>query len=211
LMRSRVCKDAVSDLQTPACTAFCSRLPATPRYPAGGSIENRARLILEVIDAVAARVGPKRTSVKLQPGVTFSDLVEPEADVKEVGGRLEEGGPVGGWGGGGTGVGAQLWGRCVCAWVRDGGRSELGMVAPEADRHGGGWRGAGVLGDPCPHTQNHKTQEPLPRGTSITAHLHAARPFRLACPLPLWLRHALKGLTNSNDGRTLPARPLLAV
>ncbi|PNH11896.1 putative 12-oxophytodienoate reductase 12 [Tetrabaena socialis] len=50
----------------------------------GGSIANRSRLLLEVIDAVAARVGAGRTSVKLQPGITFSDLVEPEADVREL-------------------------------------------------------------------------------------------------------------------------------
>ncbi|KAG2449680.1 hypothetical protein HYH02_005209 [Chlamydomonas schloesseri] len=53
----------------------------TDKY--GGSVANRCRLLLETVDAVAAAVGPERTSVKLQPGITFSDLVEPEADVKE--------------------------------------------------------------------------------------------------------------------------------
>ncbi|GLI66864.1 hypothetical protein VaNZ11_010851 [Volvox africanus] len=53
----------------------------TDKY--GGSIANRSRLLLEAIDAVAAAVGPQRTSVKLQPGVTFSDLIEPEEDVRE--------------------------------------------------------------------------------------------------------------------------------
>ncbi len=39
---------------------------------------------MQVVDAVAGRVGAGRTAVKIQPGVTFSDLVEPEEDVKEV-------------------------------------------------------------------------------------------------------------------------------
>jgi N-ethylmaleimide reductase len=30
---------------------------------------------------VAVQVGPERVGVKLQPGVTFSDLIEPEDDV----------------------------------------------------------------------------------------------------------------------------------
>ncbi|GFR40247.1 hypothetical protein Agub_g818 [Astrephomene gubernaculifera] len=49
----------------------------------GGSIANRSRLLLEVVDAVAAAIGPGRTAVKIQPGVTFSDLIEPEEDVRE--------------------------------------------------------------------------------------------------------------------------------
>ncbi|EFJ45200.1 hypothetical protein VOLCADRAFT_106009 [Volvox carteri f. nagariensis] len=53
----------------------------TDKY--GGSIANRSRLLLEAIDAVAAALGPQRTAVKLQPGVTFSDLIEPEEDVRE--------------------------------------------------------------------------------------------------------------------------------
>ncbi|KAG2428686.1 hypothetical protein HXX76_011391 [Chlamydomonas incerta] len=53
----------------------------TDKY--GGSVANRCRLLLETVDAVAAAVGPERTSVKIQPGITFSDLIEPEADVKE--------------------------------------------------------------------------------------------------------------------------------
>ncbi|GLC38568.1 hypothetical protein PLESTM_000748500 [Pleodorina starrii] len=53
----------------------------TDKY--GGSMANRARLILEVVDAVAAAIGPQRTGVKLQPGVTFSDLIEPQEDVRE--------------------------------------------------------------------------------------------------------------------------------
>lgn len=54
----------------------------TDKY--GGSVANRCRLLLETVDAVAAAVGPERTAVKIQPGITFSDLIEPEADVKEV-------------------------------------------------------------------------------------------------------------------------------
>lgn len=47
----------------------------------GGAVQNRCRLLLEVLDAVATEVGAERVGVKLQPGVTFSDLVEPEEDV----------------------------------------------------------------------------------------------------------------------------------
>ncbi|KAG1461048.1 hypothetical protein G6F56_005812 [Rhizopus delemar] len=43
----------------------------------GGSIENRARFVLEVVDAVAAAVGPERTSVRFSPGGTFSDMYDP--------------------------------------------------------------------------------------------------------------------------------------
>ncbi|KXZ54249.1 hypothetical protein GPECTOR_5g34 [Gonium pectorale] len=53
----------------------------TDKY--GGPIANRARLLLEVVDAVSAAVGAGRTAVKIQPGITFSDLVEPEEDVAE--------------------------------------------------------------------------------------------------------------------------------
>lgn len=41
--------------------------------PYGGSIENRARLPLEVIAAVAAEAGAARTGVRLSPLTTFSD------------------------------------------------------------------------------------------------------------------------------------------
>ncbi|MBT8096538.1 MAG: alkene reductase [Woeseia sp.] len=40
----------------------------------GGSVENRARLLLEVTDAVCGAVGPGRTSVRLSPGSTFNDM-----------------------------------------------------------------------------------------------------------------------------------------
>ncbi|KAJ7554936.1 hypothetical protein O6H91_05G016000 [Diphasiastrum complanatum] len=46
----------------------------------GGSIPNRARFVLEVVDACVAAVGAKRVAIKLQQGATFSDLVEPEDD-----------------------------------------------------------------------------------------------------------------------------------
>ena len=50
----------------------------TDRY--GGTIENRARLLLEVVDAVAGEIGPGRTAVRLSPhgnlgGLTDSDTV----------------------------------------------------------------------------------------------------------------------------------------
>ncbi|KAL2622536.1 hypothetical protein R1flu_002741 [Riccia fluitans] len=46
----------------------------------GGSVENRARFLLEVTDAIAAAIGSNRLGIKLQQGVTFSGLIEPEDD-----------------------------------------------------------------------------------------------------------------------------------
>jgi len=50
----------------------------------GGAVANRCRLLLDTIDACVEEVGAAKVAVKLQPGVTFSDLVEPEEDVQEV-------------------------------------------------------------------------------------------------------------------------------
>ncbi|KAG0583519.1 hypothetical protein KC19_3G143400 [Ceratodon purpureus] len=47
----------------------------------GGSVENRARFVLEVVDACVDAIGSTKVGIKLQSGVTFSDLVEPEDDV----------------------------------------------------------------------------------------------------------------------------------
>uniref|UniRef100_A0A060T9U4 ARAD1D21736p n=1 Tax=Blastobotrys adeninivorans TaxID=409370 RepID=A0A060T9U4_BLAAD len=44
----------------------------TDKY--GGSIENRARLVLEVIDAVSEAIGPDRTAVRLSPWGQFGDM-----------------------------------------------------------------------------------------------------------------------------------------
>ncbi|KAG6547716.1 hypothetical protein Mapa_010528 [Marchantia paleacea] len=49
----------------------------------GGSVPNRARFLLEVTDAIAAAIGSDKVGMKLQPGVTFSGLVEPEDDCFE--------------------------------------------------------------------------------------------------------------------------------
>lgn len=46
----------------------------------GGSVENRARLLLEVTDAVAAVAGPGRTSVRLSPGSSFNDMHDDNPD-----------------------------------------------------------------------------------------------------------------------------------
>ena len=47
----------------------------------GGSIENRARLLLEVTDAVIAEIGAGRTAVRISPLVAFNDMSDsnPEA------------------------------------------------------------------------------------------------------------------------------------
>lgn len=44
----------------------------------GGSEENRARLLLEITDAVCAVAGAGRTSVRLSPGNTFNDMHDDE-------------------------------------------------------------------------------------------------------------------------------------
>jgi N-ethylmaleimide reductase len=44
----------------------------TDKY--GGTVENRARLLLEVVDAVIGEVGSDRVSVRLSPNGTFNDM-----------------------------------------------------------------------------------------------------------------------------------------
>lgn len=46
----------------------------------GGSIENRARFLLEVIDAVAAEYGVDRVGVRLSPFGVFNDMADAEAE-----------------------------------------------------------------------------------------------------------------------------------
>ena len=40
----------------------------------GGSIENRARLLLEIVDAVSAEIGADRVSVRISPLVAYNDI-----------------------------------------------------------------------------------------------------------------------------------------
>ncbi|KAF5352977.1 hypothetical protein D9758_007912 [Tetrapyrgos nigripes] len=40
----------------------------------GGSVENRARFTLEVVDAVAKAVGPRKTGIRLSPWNTFQEM-----------------------------------------------------------------------------------------------------------------------------------------
>ncbi|KAG2202026.1 uncharacterized protein EV154DRAFT_603237 [Mucor mucedo] len=40
----------------------------------GGSIENRARFALEVIDAIVQAIGPERTAIRLSPGEVFQEM-----------------------------------------------------------------------------------------------------------------------------------------
>jgi 2,4-dienoyl-CoA reductase-like NADH-dependent reductase (Old Yellow Enzyme family) len=42
----------------------------------GGSIENRVRMPLEMLDAIIAEVGADKTSVRVNPRHTFNELVE---------------------------------------------------------------------------------------------------------------------------------------
>lgn len=47
----------------------------------GGSIENRCRFLLEVVDAVSAEIGADRTGVRISPNGRFNDIPEdPEMD-----------------------------------------------------------------------------------------------------------------------------------
>ncbi|MGI8495545.1 MAG: alkene reductase, partial [Pyrinomonadaceae bacterium] len=45
----------------------------------GGSIENRARFLLEVLDAMIAEIGNERTGLRLSPGGEFNDIKETDA------------------------------------------------------------------------------------------------------------------------------------
>ena len=47
----------------------------------GGSPENRARLLLETIDALVAVAGVRRVGIKLSPQIPFNGIVEPDAEV----------------------------------------------------------------------------------------------------------------------------------
>lgn len=46
----------------------------------GGSIENRARFLAEVVDQVAAAVGADRVGIKLSPRIKFNEVQEPDAE-----------------------------------------------------------------------------------------------------------------------------------
>jgi len=63
----------------------------TDRY--GGAIENRARFVLEVVEAVAAAIGKDRTGIRLSPFGVFNDMpVYPamEADYAYLAGELDK-------------------------------------------------------------------------------------------------------------------------
>lgn len=46
----------------------------------GGSIENRARFLFEVLDAISEAIGADRVGVKFSPALRFNDIQEPDAD-----------------------------------------------------------------------------------------------------------------------------------
>ena len=62
----------------------------TDRY--GGSIENRARLLFEIVDAVAGVFGSSRVGVRISPLVGFNDMADsaPEALVEHVAKGLQQ-------------------------------------------------------------------------------------------------------------------------
>ena len=45
----------------------------------GGSIENRARFLFEILEAMTAEIGGERTGVRLSPGGEFNDIKETDA------------------------------------------------------------------------------------------------------------------------------------
>ncbi len=46
----------------------------------GGSLENRARFLLELLDAMSVAVGADKVGVKFSPAMPFNDIQEPDAD-----------------------------------------------------------------------------------------------------------------------------------
>ncbi|OWK32001.1 alkene reductase [Sphingomonas mucosissima] len=46
----------------------------------GGSLENRARFAIEVVQAIVAAIGPERTAVRLSPGLPTGGIVEGNAN-----------------------------------------------------------------------------------------------------------------------------------
>ncbi|MFM9903526.1 MAG: alkene reductase [Pyrinomonadaceae bacterium] len=46
----------------------------------GGSIENRARFLFEVLEAMSDAIGSKKVGVKFSPAMPFNDIQEPDAD-----------------------------------------------------------------------------------------------------------------------------------
>jgi N-ethylmaleimide reductase len=57
--------------------------------PYGGSIANRTRLVLEVVDAVAAELGAGRVGIRLSPMTTFNDTAR-DSDPQALYGHLAE-------------------------------------------------------------------------------------------------------------------------
>ncbi|WP_067603834.1 oxidoreductase [Nocardiopsis listeri] len=64
----------------------------------GGTPAARMRLVLEVVDAVIAQIGPDRVGVRISPGNTTNGIIESARDVEdlypELISRLDERGPV---------------------------------------------------------------------------------------------------------------------
>ncbi|SFN11261.1 N-ethylmaleimide reductase [Formivibrio citricus] len=46
----------------------------------GGDLENRARLVLEIIDAIGEEIGFDRIGVRLSPGGVFNDMDDPQSE-----------------------------------------------------------------------------------------------------------------------------------
>lgn len=48
----------------------------------GGSVENRARFVLEVVDAIVARIGAEKTGIRLSPYGVFNDMSEDASETE---------------------------------------------------------------------------------------------------------------------------------
>ncbi|MFF0276580.1 MULTISPECIES: alkene reductase [unclassified Streptomyces] len=46
----------------------------------GGPVENRIRLAVEVVEAVAAEIGPERTGLRISPANTYNDIAETDTE-----------------------------------------------------------------------------------------------------------------------------------
>jgi N-ethylmaleimide reductase len=45
----------------------------------GGTVDRRIRLAAEVVQAIAAAIGPERTALRISPGNPYNDMFEPDA------------------------------------------------------------------------------------------------------------------------------------
>ncbi|WP_406567813.1 alkene reductase [Actinoallomurus soli] len=47
----------------------------------GGSVANRIRFVVEVVNAVSEAIGPERIGLRISPGITFNGIADADADI----------------------------------------------------------------------------------------------------------------------------------